>query len=690
MEKKRESKIKRFFGFRTLGSKMFAAVVAFCIVIAAAVFIIVSSFSTSLVEELILTKLKTDINYLEDIISGMEDSEWYIKDGVLYKGDVCIGDGTEENANIAPFYKAEERTGTFVYTFMKCGDEGLEWTGDKKTGYQQGHYIRVAGTTKGPDGQSIVGTYIDKKVADVLDSKGEYSGAANVAGGQIYCYYKVIKDDSGAVVGSIVGGRSVQAIRDAAANASGSIVLIVILIILAVGAGIYFLLNKSTRLIEKMEQYLKRIGAGELPEERLEFNTKDEISDVAVSINEMVDSLREGRRISSELSVASDIQANLLPKIFPPFPGRDDFDLFASMDPAKEVGGDFYDFFMIDNDHLALVIADVSGKGVPAALFMVTAKTLIKDHGMLGMNAGDVFTRANALMCESNDYGLFVTGWMGIIELSTGRVDYVNAGHNPPIIGHEGKFEYLKGKHDFILAGMEGTKYRSQELTLYPGDVLYLYTDGVTESTNTDNELYGEKRLLEYVSSHGGVGMQELCEGIKAQTDAFAGGADQFDDITMVAFRYFGGKSKIREIVVDAEISSIPRITEFADEVLKELGCERKPMLQIDVAIDEIASNIALYAYKGHTGTIKVQMEQPEDKSKVLIRFLDGGMPYDPLQNETPDITAPADEREIGGLGIHIVRHTMDSVEYKYEGGKNMLTLTKTIKTIDGNEGQKQ
>lgn len=680
MKEKKGSRLERFFSFRTLGSKLFLSVVVFCIVIVIAVLIIVSRFNITTVEDLILTKLKTDINYLEDIISGMEESEWHIEDGALYKGEVLIGDGTEENANTAPFYEAESKSGTFVYTFMKCGDEGLEWTGDQKTGYQQGHFIRIAGTTKGPDGQSIVGTYIDKKVSDVLDRDGEYSGAANVAGGQIYCYYKTLKNNAGEVVGVIVAGRSMAALSAAASRATRSIIILVVIIILIVGACIYLLLNRSTKLIENMEDYLQRIGRGELPEDKLELNTKDEIGDVAVSINEMVESLREGRRISGELSVAADIQANLLPKIFPPFPERTDFDLYASMNPAKEVGGDFYDFFMIDSDHLALVIADVSGKGVPAALFMVTAKTLIKDHGMLGMSAGDVFTRANALMCESNDYGLFVTGWLGIIELSTGKVDYVNAGHNPPLISHNGQFEYLKGKHDFVLAGMEGVKYRSQELTLKPGDILYLYTDGVTESTNADKELYGNQRLLDYVNEHIDDGMQELCEGIKAQTDEFKGEAEQFDDITMVAFRFIGGNEEYREIVVDAKIENIPAITAFADAVLDEYGCEMKPKLQIDVALDEIASNIALYAYKGHTGSMKIQIGQLEDKRSVIIRVIDGGMPFDPLQNAAPDITTSAEEREIGGLGVHIVRNTMDSVEYKYENSKNVLVLTKKIK----------
>ena len=683
MEKKKSSKIANFFKFRSIGSKLLASLVIAFVILLVVLLIILSRFSTSLVETLMLEKLKTDINYLEDIISGMEDSSWRVEDGSLYRGDVLIGDGTEENANLEPFYEAEEKTGTFVYAFMKVGDEGLEWSGDQKTGYQEGHFIRVAGSTKGPNGESIVGTYIDKQVADVLDATGEYEGAANVAGGQIYCYYRVIKNADGNVVGNIVAGRSVQAIRSAAQIAANSMVALLVILLMITAAGIFIVIRRWTKSVEKVEKYIQRIGKGELPEDRLEIKTRGEISDVADSVNDMVESLKEKKRISAELDVASDIQANLLPKIFPPFPGRDEFDLYASMDPAKEVGGDFYDFFMIDMDHLALVIADVSGKGVPAALFMVTAKTLIKDYGMLGLDAGEVFTRANNLMCESNDTGLFVTGWMAIIELSTGKATYVNAGHNPPLLCHDGKFRYLKSKAGFVLAGMDGMRYKSEEFQIVPGDILYLYTDGVTESTNEKNELFGEDRLLEYVNAHKDESMKGLCEGVRAAALDFTGEAPQYDDITMVAFKYLGGRTDVKELTLDAVKENIPVITGFIDGALEELGCEMKPQMQIDVAVDEIASNVASYAYKGLVGFIKI-IVKPIDNAKVAIKFIDGGMPYNPLSNETPDLTASAEEREIGGLGIHIVRQTMDSVEYSYDNGRNILTITKTIKTVKG------
>jgi sigma-B regulation protein RsbU (phosphoserine phosphatase) len=188
---------------------------------------------------------------------------------------------------------------------------------------------------------------------------------------------------------------------------------------------------------------------------------------------------------------------------FPAFPEREEFDIYATMQPAKEVGGDFYDFFLIDSDHLALVIADVSGKGVPAALFMVIAKTLIKNQTLAGMEPADVFTAVNTQLCENNDAGMFVTGWMGILEISTGRFTYANAGHNPPLIRKkDGEYEYLKARAGLVLAGMEGIRYRQYEIMLEPGDGLYLYTDGVTEATNEENTLYGEDRLRDILNRH--------------------------------------------------------------------------------------------------------------------------------------------------------------------------------------------
>ena len=285
---------------------------------------------------------------------------------------------------------------------------------------------------------------------------------------------------------------------------------------------------------------------------QLNIRTGDEIQALSESIktmeleiNEYIQDLTavtaEKERIGAELNVATQIQADMLPRIFPAFPERKEFDIYATMNPAKEVGGDFYDFFLVDEDHLAVVIADVSGKGVPAALFMVIAKTLIKNHAQNEENPGAVFTHTNEQLCEGNDAGLFVTGWMGILEISTGKFTYVNAGHNPPLLRHAGGgFEWLKSRPGFVLAGMEGVRYRENVMEMAPGDTLYLYTDGVTEATDGSQELFGEERLQTALNETPDLPVEELLPKIKDCIDSFVGQAEQFDDITMLGLHYRG------------------------------------------------------------------------------------------------------------------------------------------------------
>lgn len=259
------------------------------------------------------------------------------------------------------------------------------------------------------------------------------------------------------------------------------------------------------------------------------------VEDLKQYVTNLQNVTAEKERINAELTLASDIQAHMLPCIFPAFPGYDEFEVYASMTPAKEVGGDFYDYFMIDKTHLAVVMADVSGKGVPAALFMVIAKTLIKNYAQMGLEVDEVFTTVNQLLCEGNDAGLFVTTWLGILELTTGKLSYANAGHNFPLIklGEE-DFSYLKVRTGFILAGMEDSKYKKKELYMKPGDRLFLYTDGNTEAENIEKELYGEERLQQFLNQHKEVAAEELLHMLKADIDQFVGEAEQFDDITML------------------------------------------------------------------------------------------------------------------------------------------------------------
>lgn len=313
---------------------------------------------------------------------------------------------------------------------------------------------------------------------------------------------------------------------------------------------VYFLIKKLVvDNMVKINKSLAMITGGNL-DTVVNVRTNEEFASLSDDINSTVVTLKHyiaeaAARIDRELEFARSIQHSAIPTVFPPYPGHSEFDIYATMDTAKEVGGDFYDFYFVGENRLGFLIADVSGKGIPAAMFMMTAKTIIKGYAESGKPVDEVFTTANEKLCESNDAGMFVTAWMGVLDTVTGKVEFANAGHNPPLVRHAGGgFEYLRSKPCFILAGMDGIKYRKNEFTLAPGDEIYLYTDGVTEATDSENNLYGEERLLALLNSMGDLPGEEICRAVKADIDAFVGDAPQFDDITMLYLKYNGGDAK--------------------------------------------------------------------------------------------------------------------------------------------------
>lgn len=323
-----------------------------------------------------------------------------------------------------------------------------------------------------------------------------------------------------------------------------------VIIFLSLFIMIYLLVKRLVvNNIYRINDSLSEITEGNL-ETVVDVRTHVEFEELSDDINSTVDTLKRyiadaKARIGAELVLAKAIQHSALPSVFPPYPNRKDFEIWADMYTAKEVGGDFYDFYFVNKDTLAFLIADVSGKGIPAAMFMMTAKTLIKSYAESGMSVEEVFTQANAKLSEGNDSGMFVTAWMGYIDLKTGRISYANAGHNPPLVRHgNGSYEYLKTRPGLVLAGMEGIRYRSNVVELQPGDVIFLYTDGVTEANNASEELYGTERLKELLDSNTDKDAEHICEVVKADVDSFADGVEQFDDITMLCIRYNGADNR--------------------------------------------------------------------------------------------------------------------------------------------------
>jgi sigma-B regulation protein RsbU (phosphoserine phosphatase) len=450
--------------------------------------------------------------------------------------------------------------------------------------------------------------------------------------------------------------------------------------------------NKFIKPIITLEECFERIANGEL-DTRVELKTGDEIERLGVSVNAMARELKEyignlqtvtaeKERIGAELDVARKIQASMLPCVFPPFPHRSEFDIYASMLPAKEVGGDFYDFFFIDENTLAVVMADVSGKGVPAALFMVIAKTLIKNTALSGKSPEVVFGIVNNMLCENNDAGMFVTAFMGYLDIETGKFTYVNAGHTPPVLRLNGRFELLKMKPGFVLAGLESTRFKQDEITLQKGDELFLYTDGVTEAMNNEKTLFGEVRLIKAMNNYGSLPVKEFIVSIKLVIDDFAEGVEQADDITVLALRYRGLEEKINnnmeELTIEAKTENLDAVLEFVAKKLETAECLAKLQTQINIAVEEVFVNIAYYAYSPDVGGVSIRVSVG-DGGVVTIEFEDGGKPYNPLKKEDPNITAGVEEREVGGLGIFMVKKLMDFVDYKREGNKNILTLKKKL-----------
>lgn len=340
---------------------------------------------------------------------------------------------------------------------------------------------------------------------------------------------------------------------DTAQSIQNSILLAITIFVagfIIIVIGVYFIskvfADRVVQPLQILQKDVQMISKGNL-EHRAKIIQDDEIGELANAFNNMSASLQEyiknlssvmaeKERIGAELNVATQIQADMLPSIFPAFPEREEFDIYATMQPAKEVGGDFYDFFLVDEDHLAVVIADVSGKGVPAALFMVIAKTLLKNRAQMGDSPAKVLEVVNNQLCENNKAEMFVTVWFGVMQISTGKIVAANAGHEKPIIRKaDGEFEIFKDKHGFVMGAMEGMKYKEYEFEIEKGGCLFVYTDGVPEATSSESELFGMERLVQVLNEEKDAPLPDILKSVKGSIDKFVKDAPQFDDITMLA-----------------------------------------------------------------------------------------------------------------------------------------------------------
>lgn len=383
---------------------------------------------------------------------------------------------------------------------------------------------------------------------------------------------------------------------------------------------------------------------------------------------------RDRLRVAKDMELASSIQLGSMPQTFPPFPDEKAFDIYATMRPAKEVGGDFYDFYIVRPGRIVFLVADVSGKGVPAALFMMRAKSLLKGFIQTGAPLDEAVAKANDILCEGNAAGLFVTAWIAELNLHTGRIVYVNAGHNRPIRRHasDRTADYVEDEPCLFLGAMDGVPYVARELQLKPGDSLYLYTDGITEQVNDKNGLFGEERLLK-VMREAKIVQKTLLDYVMRCVKRYAGKAEQFDDCTQLEI-VWRGEPSVRKHDYEPTMEGLAKAAADLENDLDELPFDLK--MTILTAADEIFVNIIRYS-----GATKwsLSVERAAFPDEVRVVFEDDGKPFDPLALKDPDTSIAIEDRQVGGLGIFIVKKTMSPVTYARRDGRNVLTMGKTL-----------
>lgn len=396
----------------------------------------------------------------------------------------------------------------------------------------------------------------------------------------------------------------------------------------------------------------------------------------------LIESTARNQSIENELNIARKIQMAMLPTRFPPFPDYPNINAYGEVIPAKEVGGDLFDFYIREN-RLFFCVGDVSGKGVPASIVMAMTRSFFRSFTSYMDNPAKIVMQMNdSLSGEGNDQSMFVTLFLGVLNLTTGELHYCNAGHNSPlVIGHRSLVN-LDCKANLPLGVIGGFAYQEQAAKLEIGDTLFLYTDGLTEAENARHEQFGEERMGELLAAHGEQSPQELIETMHQAVAKFVGYAEQSDDLTLFAIRLLN-KSPMTQhkssmtsghysLVMRNDIQQIPTLAEW----IEMLGLPQELNMPINLALEEAVSNVMLYAYPGKSGQVLVECDK---SNKLVFTITDSGVPFDPTQQIDPDVTQSAEERPIGGLGIFLVRQIMDDIRYERKEDKNILTLVKSL-----------
>ena len=475
-----------------------------------------------------------------------------------------------------------------------------------------------------------------------------------------------VKDDAGNVAGLVgvmlemryLNQYRVSYLKAVAAETAGLMLLTAVI-------AFFYTRRRYIRPVKKIIQETRRFAAENTKTQGVgDVGSINEYVELASSVDAMeVDILNhidhithitaEKERADAELGVAKTIQTNAVPNSFPAFPERTDFDIFASMTSAREVGGDFYQFFLIDDDHLAIMIGDVSGKGVPAALFMMQTNILLTDRARSGGTPAEILRDVNNIVCQQNQASMFVTVWLGIIELSTGILTAASAGHDDPAVYRKGgAFKLIGGEHGLFIGAFEDIEYENSEIHLGKGDKVFIYTDGVHEAVNDKEEMFTVDRMLRSLNEVATQSPERILEHVKSSVAEFVGDVAQFDDLTMLCFELKTTDNSKQTLSVDATLENYADVIAFIDQRLAQNGCDEEDRLRVQLAVDEIFTNIVNYAYGAEGGKVEIAFSCQDGMAEIT--FADNGMPYDPLQKDDPDLTLSPEEMQVGGLGIFI------------------------------------
>ena len=429
--------------------------------------------------------------------------------------------------------------------------------------------------------------------------------------------------------------------------------------------------NTILKNIYNINSALSKIANGQL-DTSIDIKDSPEFRELSNGINNTVAALKrnmEEKQTASklELEIAKNIQFSSLPRETEIFENSDYYEIYGQMDTAKEVGGDFYDYYNVGDGKIVFLVADVSGKGVYAAMFMMRAKTLLKAIAANNYDdPAEILHQANEILCEENDIDMFLTCWLGVLDQKNSRITYANAGHNFPIIVKNGTAQFLSVKPNFLLAGLKNVKYENHTVDLEPGDKILLYTDGVNEAQNHESQFFGNERFLSTVARTISCSASDLCRFVRTKVREFVAGAEQTDDVTLLCLL---ARSKY-VFEYEPKIEVIPSVIDYLEEKLSSLAVSKKIISHISIVADEICANIAQYS-----GADKASVEIYKKDNSLVVYFKSNGVQFNPLENNDPDITLTADERDLGGLGILIVKKLVDNVSYENKDGQNILRI---------------